>query len=311
MPSSTSERPITIIGAITANFIIAVAKFVAAAFTGSSSMLSEGFHSIVDTGNQGLLLLGVHQSKKPPDELHPFGHGKELYFWGLVVALILFGLGGGLSIYEGITHLQHPRELESPTWNYVVLGIAFLSEGTSFGIAAREFLKRKKPDEGIWEGIRTSKDPSIFVVLFEDGAAMIGLLLAFLGVFFSHRFQTPAFDGAASILIGLVLSIVAVFLAYESRQLLLGESTDKDVIQSVRDIVAQDSDVMEVRNPYTMHFGPGEILLNLGVVFSSGLSSDELAGAIDRLEAAIQSKHPDIQYIFLEAELLKKPGMKG
>jgi len=304
--SKSSETPITVIGAIIANFIIAVAKFVAAIFTGSSSMLSEGIHSLADTGNQALLLLGINLSKRPADETHPFGYGKELYFWSVIVAMILFGIGGGLSMYEGITHLQHPGELRDPLWNYVVLGIAMVAEGTSLGIAINEFFKHEKePEEGVWEAIKESKDPSIFVVLFEDSAAVIGLILAFLGVFLSHRFTNPLFDGLASISIGIVLAAVAVFLAYESRELLLGERADPETVNSIQEIAQDNPNVKSISDILTMHFGPKQVLLTMNIRFKDGLSGDEIANTMDNLETKIRKKHKKVDRIFIEAESIR------
>jgi cation diffusion facilitator family transporter len=305
MPASEREKPIAVYAAIAANFAIAVVKFVAAYFTGSSAMLSEGIHSIVDTGNQSLLLLGINLSQKPADQSHPFGYGKERYFWSLIVAIILFGIGGGMSIYEGIIHLQHPSELGSPVWNYVVLGIAAVFEGTSFSIALRE-LWHEKGDRDIWQTARESKDPSIFVVVFEDFAALSGLVVAFLGVFLGHQLDNPLFDGVASLVIGLILSTVAILLAYESRGLLLGEGMQSNLVRSVREIAEQDRDIDTVHRLLTMHFGPNEVLLNIEVEFNQGLSSDELASAVDRIEKSIRKTHPEVRNIFIEAETLTK-----
>ncbi len=303
MSTHSGKRPIAVYGAMAANFLIAITKFVAGFFTGSSSMLSEGIHSVADTGNQGLLLLGIHRSAKPPDHTHPFGYGQELYFWSLVVAIILFGLGGGMSIYEGIIHMLHPNALENPFWNYVTLGFAVIFEGVSFVIAMRELL-RAKGEESVWQAIRASKDPTIFVVLFEDFAALVGLVLAFLGVLLSHWFISPRLDGVASILIGLVLAAVSMLLAYESKGLLLGESADRETVQQIYEIVNADKDVQQARQPLTMHFGPNEVLLNLDVQFKSKLSSTELAAAIDRLEQKIRKPYPEVKRIFVEAQSL-------
>jgi cation diffusion facilitator family transporter len=302
--SGTSERAITVYGAIAANAVIAVSKFTAGLISGSSAMLSEGIHSVVDTGNELLLLLGIHRSKKPADELHPFGYGKELYFWSLIVAILLFGLGGGMSIYEGITHLQHPAVIQNPTWNYVVLGIAFIAEGTSWAIALKKFLTNKRRGRGLWQALRASKNPAIFVVLAEDSAALAGILVAFLGVLFGHRLQDPYLDGTASIIIGLILVTVAGFLAYESRDLLLGESADADVVQSIRKLAGADPAVLGVSHPLTMHFGPEQVLLNLDIEFRPDLSASEITAAVDRLEAGIRKERPSIKRIFIEAESL-------
>lgn len=304
MPSS-QEKPITVYGAIIANLSIAVIKFIVAYFSGSSAMLSEGIHSVADTGNQALLLLGIKLSQRPPDDSHPFGYGKERYFWSLIVAIILFAIGAGMSFYEGITHILNPSKLENPTWNYVVLGAAAIFEGISFSIALRELL-RKKGEENIWQAIHQSKDPSIFVVLFEDSAALAGLFVAFLGVFLGHQLDNHYFDGGASLVIGLILAVMAILLAYESRELLLGEGMQSERVNSIREIVAKDPGVKQVYRLLSMHFGPQEVLLNLDVEFQEGLSSDETATTIDRIEKDIQEHHPEVRNIFIESEKLRK-----
>lgn len=252
-----------------------------------------------------LLLLGIHRSRKPADELHPFGHGKELYFWSLIVAILLFGLGGGMSIYEGISHIRHPALIVDPTWNYVVLGIAFIAEGTSWAIALNKLLKRKKAGQGIWDALRASKNPAVFVVLAEDSAALAGILVAFLGVLLGHTLRNPYLDGAASIIIGMILATVAGFLAYESRDLLVGESADADVLQSIRSLAEADPAVVGVSRPLTMHFGPEQVLLNLDIEFRPDLSASEITAAVDRLEAGIRKERPSIKRIFIEAESLR------
>jgi cation diffusion facilitator family transporter len=307
MPASSesSERPITVYGAIAANAVIGVSKFGAGIISGSSAMLSEGIHSVVDTGNELLLLLGIHRSRKPADELHPFGHGKELYFWSLIVAILLFGLGGGMSIYEGISHLRHPSVIKDPTWNYVVLGIAFVAEGTSWAIAMNRLLARRKAGQGIWAVLRASKNPAVFVVVAEDSAALAGIFVAFWGVLLGHSLQSPYFDGAASIIIGLILATVAAFLTYESRDLLVGESADADVLQSIRRLAEADPAVVGVSRPLTMHLGPEQVLLNLDVEFRPDLSASEITSAVDRLEAGIRKDCPSVKRIFIEAEALR------
>jgi len=303
-----SERPITVYGAIVANVVIAVAKFVAGAVSGSSAMLSEAIHSVVDTGNELLLLLGIHRSKKPADELHPFGYGKELYFWSLIVAILLFGLGGGMSIYEGISHLRHPVVIRNPTWNYVVLAIVLVAEGTSWTIAMKKFLERKKQGQGLWRALRASKNPAIFVVLAEDSAALAGIAVAFLGVLLGHRLQNPYLDGLASMVIGSLLTTVAGFLVYESRDLLVGESADEEVVQSIYKVAEADPAVVGVSRPLTMHFGPEQVLLNLDIEFRPNLSASEVTAAVDRLEKRIRAKRPNVKRIFIEAQSLKGRG---
>lgn len=289
--------------AIIGNLAIAVMKFAAAALTGSSAMLSEGIHSLVDTGNGGLLLLGIRLSKKPPDAAHPFGHGKELYFWSLIVAVTIFGVGGGISIYEGILHLLHPAPLQDPTWSYVVLGLACVFEAIVLYIAVEQFLA-VKGEQGVWQSIRTSKDPTNFVVVFEDAAALLGLAVAFCGIYLAHRLENPYLDGAASVVIGVILCSVAAFLAYESKSLLVGEGADPRTLDSVRALAEADPAVERIERPLTMHFGPDTVLLTLNVRFRNEVSSSEAEAAVLRLEKAIQGKHPEIEHIFIEARSL-------
>jgi cation diffusion facilitator family transporter len=304
--SSESESPIAIWGAMAANVLIAATKFVAASFTGSSAMLSEGIHSVVDTGNQVLLLLGLRRSRKPADESHPFGHGKELYFWSLIVAVALFGIGGGMSIYEGLNHLRHPHPLEDPRWGYGVLAACFLFEGVSWIVAFRA-LREKVSRQGFWRSVHRSKDPSVITVLFEDSAALVGLVIAFAGLFLSHRFRNPALDGIASIAIGLLLAVVALFLAYESKGLLVGESAQPEVVQSIRELASAVPAVDRVRHLLTMHLGPENVLLNLEVDLKPGLSAAEAAETLHRLERDIRERHPEVHRIFVEVSALREP----
>ncbi len=283
-------------GAIAANFGIAVAKFVAAALTGSSAMLSEGFHSLVDTGNQGLLLLGVHQGRHPPDEGHPFGHGRALYFWSLVVAIVLFGVGGGLSLYEGITHVINPAPLEDPLVAYIVLAVAVVLEGSSFLVAAHEILPDVR-EEGMWQAFRTSKDPSTLTVLAEDSAAVTGLVLAAAGIAAAHLFDEPRLDGAASIAIGVLLALVALLLARESRGLLIGERADEAAEERLRAAVERVPSVARLASMRTMHLGPDEILVTLRVEPAPG--ADPIA-AIDAARASIRDAEPRATDITIE-----------
>jgi cation diffusion facilitator family transporter len=291
----------TIYAAMAANFAIAVIKFIAASFTGSSAMLSEGIHSVVDTGNELLLLLGLRLSKKPADDSHPFGYGQELYFWTLIVALFIFAIGGGMSIYEGINHLRHPEPLTDPRWNYVVLGLAVIFEGYSWNIALQQFLASKNEDS-FWTAIRASKDPIVFTVLFEDTAALVGLLVAFIGVFSGHLLGNVYLDGVASIVIGVILCGVAILLASESKGLLIGEGATAETVASIREITSSDPAVDKVVKVLTLHFGPQEILLNLEIKFVQDLETEELAIAVERLENSISSQHSEIQNIFIEAK---------
>lgn len=302
---AAASSPVAVYAAIAGNLAIAITKFVAAALTGSSAMLSEGIHSVVDTGNGLLLLLGIRLSRRPPDANHPFGHGKELYFWTFIVAILIFAVGGGMSIYEGVVHLRHPEPVASPVWNYVVLGIAVVFEGLTWAVAYREF-RRSSGAGSLWRAVHVSKDPTTFTVLFEDSAALLGLLVAFLGVFLSHQLGNPYFDGAASIVIGVILGVVAMLLAYESRGLLVGEAADDELIASVRGLAQADPAVEGVAPPLTMHLGPHEILLNLDIQFRGGLAAAEIEVAVDRLEKEIRARHPWVKRIFIEAESLTR-----
>jgi cation diffusion facilitator family transporter len=297
-----TESRTAILAAIVGNLAIAATKLIAAFFTGSSAMLSEGIHSLVDTGNGGLLLFGSRRSRKPPDANHPFGHGKELYFWSLVVAILIFALGGGMSVYEGVTHLAH-AELHDPTWNYVVLGFAMIFEGASCFFAFKAF-RKEMSGQGVLGTIRASKDPTTFTVLFEDTAAMLGLVVAFLGIFLGHQLNNPYLDGVASIIIGAILAVVAGFLAYESKGLLIGEGVDPAVLSSIRALVRDDPAVKGIKKSLTMHFGPSEVLLTLDVRFKKQLTAEGVAEAVDRLEKKIRDRHPEIKYIFIEAKSL-------
>lgn len=298
-----SEGHSVVYAALAANGVIAAAKFVAAAITGSSAMLSEGIHSVVDTGNELLLLLGIRRSRRPPDAEHPFGHGKEIYFWGLLVAVLLFGIGGGLSMYEGVENLRHPRELKPPGWNYAVLAVAFVAESYSW-VVARRSLGGGRGLSGIWRAATESKDPAVFTVLGEDTAALAGLVIAFFGVLFEQLLGSPTPDAVASILIGLVLCTTALFLVWQTRGLLVGTSADAEVVRSVAAIVARDPEVLRAGPPLTMHLGPDDVLLALDVAFRENLSSGQVGAAIDRLEEAIRAEHPEIRRIYLEAEAL-------
>jgi cation diffusion facilitator family transporter len=298
-----SESKVAVYAAIAGNLAIAVMKFAAAAVTGSSAMLSEGIHSVVDAGNGGLLLLGIRLSRKPPDAQHPFGYGKELYFWSLVVAFLIFGVGGGISVYEGILHLLHPRPLEDPTWSYVVLALAAVFEGIVLAVAVRQF-RAVQGEQGVWQAIRASKDPTTFVVMFEDTAALLGLVAAFLGVFLAHRLDSPYMDGSASIVIGLILAAVAVFLAYESKSLLIGEGADRETLARIRALAEADDDVASVHDPLTMHFGPRTVLLTVDIEFRKGLSASDVHAAVARVERAIRTAYPRITRIFIESRPL-------
>lgn len=296
-----AHKNIAIYGALAANFAIAIMKFIAAGVTRSSAMLSEGIHSSVDAVNQLLLLLGIHRSTKPANRTHPFGYGKETYFWSLIVSILIFGLGGGMSIYEGIKHIQNPEHLTNIVWNYAVLGGAFLLEGVSFIIAIKSLNKDKSIRGSFLQRLHISKDPSHFVVIYEDGAALAGLLVAGIGVFVGNHFNLPVADGIASIVIGLLLAFVAVLLTIESRGLLLGESMQTYEVDDIMRLVKEDENVQNLRRPLTMHMAPKDVLLALDVQFDHSLNSTELSATIKRLERSIREAYPEIKRIYIEA----------
>jgi cation diffusion facilitator family transporter len=292
-------RHLAVYSALVANILIAVTKFIAAAVTGSSAMIAEGIHSLVDSGNELLLLLGIKRSKKPADRKRPFGYGKELYFWAFIVSILIFAVGGGVSFYEGISHIQSPRPIEDPKWNYIVLGIAFLFDGFSFLTALKEFNK-KRGKEKFWHAIKTSKDPTTFVVLFEDSADLLGLIAAFGGVFISHYFQNPLYDGFASILIGLILTAVSIVLTLESRSLLMGETLEKHLLEEIIALTEADTSIISVKKTLSMYLAPHEVILVLPVVFESTLKVNQITEAIGDIRNKIQSKFPDVKHIVIE-----------
>lgn len=298
------QSPKAIYAAIAGNFAIAVTKFAAASVTGSSAMMAEGIHSLVDTGNGGLLLLGRARSRRPADARHPFGYGKEIYFWALVVAILIFALGGGVSMYEGILHMQHPSALNDPTWNYVVLGLAAVFEGAALTVAVREF-RTQKGDRSFWRAVRVSKDPTTFTVLLEDTAALLGILAAFVGIFLADTLQMPILDGLASVVIGLILAAIAALLAYESKGLLIGEGAETATLAAIRDLVEADPQVERMDAPLTMHFGPQTVLLAMDLKFNPTLSATEMEAVVDRLERAIREQFPEIKRIYIEADSLR------
>jgi len=290
-----------IYAALIGNALISVTKFIAAAMTNSSAMLAEGIHSVVDTGNQVLLLYGLKRAKLPADERYPFGHGKEIYFWSFIVAMLIFAVGAAVSIYKGVHHVLHPEPIESPMINYIVLGLAMIFEGFAWYFAFREFTKTKGK-RGYFEAVHRGKDPTMFVVLFEDSAAMIGLMVAFLGVLLSQLTGIHEFDGIASILIGLVLAGTAAWLAYETKSLLIGESANKHVIEGIRQMVSAQPDVVKVNEVLTMHMGPEFILLNLSVDFRDSATAEKLETRIAHIDKLIKDAYPEVKRVFIEAE---------
>lgn len=292
--------------AIIGNLAIAVVKFIAAAITGSSAMISEGIHSIVDTGNGVLLLLGLKRAKQPADGSHPFGYGKSLYFWTNIVAISIFGIGGGMSLYEGITYIGDvtpSTELGDPTAAYIVLAIAILIESSSFTIAIRQFFQAKGAKSSM-EFFKESKDPSLYTVVLEDSAALLGLFFAFLGIFFGHMLNNPYLDGMASIAIGILLMSVAWFLAHRTSDLLLGEGVSAEMLADIRRRVEEDPAVERSGDILTMYLGPHDLLINMGVCFVPGTTAEQMHQAIRRIEAELRRTYPETNRVYIEAESL-------
>lgn len=296
-----------IYAALVGNGLIAVTKFIAAGISGSSAMVSEGIHSLVDTGNQVLLLWGLKKAKQPADERFPFGHGKEVYFWSFVVAIMIFAVGAGVALYEGIKHTiaaldpDYAHELGDPTMSYIVLALAMLFEGAAWWMAWRGF-KAHKGDTPTLRAVRDGKDPTMFVVLFEDSAAMAGLVVAMIGIALTHALHMPVIDGITSIIIGLILGGVAVWLAVETKSLLIGESAADGVTDGLRKILGEHPDVTHVNEVLTMHMGPETIVATASIDFADGVDSQAVERAIGDLNDKIKAAYPQVRRIFIEAE---------
>ncbi|PZO76094.1 MAG: cation transporter [Mesorhizobium amorphae] len=300
MASQSGSRTV-IYAALAGNFLIAATKFVAAFLTGSSAMLSEGIHSLVDTGNGFLLLYGLRRAARPPDRTHPFGHGRELYFWSFVVALLVFALGAGVSFYEGVIHVLDPEPIENPTVNYVVLGLSFLFEGASWTVALKEF-RQAKGGLGWWQAVRQSKDPTVYTVLFEDSAALIGLGIALAGITAAQLFDMPELDGVASLGIGLLLASTAIFLAREAKGLLMGEAAAPEMEARVLAIVAEDPDVAHANGVVSVHLGPDQVVVSVSVEFRDEATANTIEAAVERIERKLQSEMPEITGLFLKPQ---------
>ena len=297
-----SESKSAIYASIGANVVIAITKLVTAALTGSSAMIAEGLHSLVDAGDGTLLLVGRARSRRPADALHPFGHGKELYFWTLIVAMIFFAVGGGVSVYEGVLHMMNPEALRDPRPAYIVLAIAAVFDGGSLVVGWRT-MRQAAPGRTLFEVVRHGKDPSLFTVVLEDIADVVGVVIAFLGVWLGHRLALPWLDGAASAAVGLVLATVAVILAAQSRGLLVGERAHDETIAVVHRVAADDPSIRRVERPLTMQLGPDEVLLTLEIELHPELTSREVAATIVRFEERIREQRPEVHHIFAEPML--------
>lgn len=302
MAHSDSSK-VSIYAAMAANIAIGVAKFIGAGISGSSAMLSEGIHSVVDSVNEVLLLYGLKQSEAGPDEQHPLGHGQELYFWSLMVAVLIFALGGGISVYEGIQSFQHPEPANSPLVSYIVLGAASVFEGAALFVSIREFNKTRTEDgQSLWRAIQDSKDPSSFIVIVEDAAALAGLAVAFAGVWLSETLENPMYDAIASMVIGVLLTVVATALVTETKGLLIGESASQATRDGIKAIVRSDDAVLDMGPPITIHFGPSEVMLAMNIEFRDELSADDIEAAVRRIESKIRHKHAEVKRIFIEAQ---------
>ncbi|NUS20667.1 MAG: cation transporter [Mesorhizobium sp.] len=296
---SGSKR--VIYAALAGNLAIALTKFAAAAFTGSSAMLSEGVHSLVDTGNGGLLLYGMRRAARPPDRAHPLGHGRELYFWSFIVALLVFALGAGVSFYEGVIHIMAPEPVVNAKVNYIVLGLSFLFEGSSWLVALREF-RQQKGRQGWLQAVQSSKDPSVYTVLFEDSAALLGLIVAFAGILSAQLLEVPELDGVGSIGIAIILGATAIFLARESKGLLIGEPASPEVQKKVLAIVQEDPAVQRANGILSVHIGPEEIVAGLSIEFEDHLTAPEIEACVERLEARLKTEMPQISRLFVKPQ---------
>lgn len=290
-----------IYAAMIGNGLIAIAKFVGAFITGSSAMLSEGIHSVVDTGNQGLLLYGIARSKRPADEKHPFGYASEIYFWAFIVAILIFSIGAGISFYHGVEKVLHPHPVESPMINYVILGLAMVFEGVAWWVAFKEFTKTSNK-KGIFQAVRESKDPTIFTVLFEDSAAMLGLIVAFVGIWVSVTFNLPMVDGLASILIGVILAGTAIVLALETKGLLIGEAAAPEVVDEIKSLIAAQPAITALNEIRTLHRGPNDVLLAMSLDYNDEIPAGVIEHTNTQLEMAIKSRFPSVKRLFLEVQ---------
>ena len=298
--SRLSSRRV-IYAAILGDLLIGLTKLTAASWTGSSSLLSEGVHSIVDTGNGFLLLYGLHRAAARPDIEHPLGYGREIYFWSFVVAVLLFAFGAGVSLYQGILHVLNPEPIQHIAASYVVLGISALFDGTTWWLALRNFRGKRRYSQ-IVDAIRESKDPPSFMVLFEDSAALAGILVAFTGIFLSVRLDLPVLDGTGSIAIGLILGVTAWLLAKETKSLLIGERADPSIVDSILHVAAQIDGVNHANGVLTVHLAPQEILVALSLEFADELRTPEIEAKVIELERCVRLSHPEVVAVFVKPQ---------
>jgi cation diffusion facilitator family transporter len=304
--ATASKR--VVYAALAGNLAIAVTKFVAASITGSSAMWSEGVHSMVDSGNQALLLYGMKRAQRPADARFPFGYGKEVYFWSFVVALLVFATGAGLSLYEGIQHLRHPASMENPLVNYVVLAIAMLLEGAPWLAAYRQF-SRMRGERGTVEAVQRTKDPTVIAVLFEDSAALAGLVVALAGIALYQITGNPVYDAGASIVIGLILGGTALWLAFETKGLLIGESANREVVAEIRRLAERYPEVEKVNEVLTMHMGPEYILANISLNIACDVPRSRAHAIMDELDDVIKQADRRVKRVFIESQNSCEPSL--
>lgn len=296
---ASSKR--AIYAALFANLAIAVTKLAAAFYSGSSALTSEGIHSLVDTSNELLLLYGMKRAAARRSREHPLGHGRELYFWSFIVALLVFSLGAGLSIYEGVDHFRHPEPNRQPVVSYLVLAFAALFDGYSFVVAVRQF-NQTRGEQSFFQAIKQSKDPSSFAVVLEDAAALLGIGIAFVGVLAAQLLDNPRLDSVASIAIGVVLALTALLMARECKALLIGESADPRLEAAITKLVAEDAAVARLHGIITLHLAPSEVVVALSAAFENQLTALEIEACIVRLEARIRAAHPQVALLFIKPQ---------
>lgn len=307
---------LAVLGALVANGLITILKFIGAVVTGSSGMMAEGFHSLADTTNQVFLLLGLRFYKRPASEKHPFGYGKERFFWSFIAAIFIFGVGATYAIYEGVQKILHPHEISNLAWAYWILGISFVLEAGSIGLALYQEINEAH-HEGMTFGeyLRKSKDPTAKTVIFEDSAALVGIVIAAGGLLLGQYKFAPGngqyWDGIASVVIGVVLAIVAFSLARSSRGLLLGEAAIPEEVEAIRTAIKSHPSVVEVTELLTMHLAPKQILVNAGIVFKDDLDTNEIVNAINEVEQKIKEAESTVDMIFLETASLKADSNKN
>ncbi len=304
------EARAAVVAAVVGNLLVAATKFAAAFFSGSAAMLSEAIHSVVDTGNDALMLYGMRRSRQPADRDHPFGYGRELYFWTLVAGILIFALGGGMSILNGVQHIVAPHPTQHVGWSYAVLAAAMLFEGGSWIYGFRAF-RAERRGRGVVETIRESKNPTTFATLLEDSAALAGLALAFAGLYTSTRLDAPWMDGAASVLIGVLLCLVAIVMVVESQSLLIGEGVGGATLSALRTIVEQEATVARVARLTTAYLGPDEIVLAIEMRFRDGTALAEIRESLARIKASIRSRYPRIRRIFIDTASIDDAGDSG